>query len=166
METLSCSSPTHLKRKSDDVQFEETKRPKLSTPSPPGDRDRDPAAEPEPTNNNYKTMEEPEPEVEPEEESYGSDSERSAETMAAMRDEMFQKYQPWLLATYGDNKKTKTITLKKYDRIVRTLYGLIPVMAENSKFRFWIRTKGFCLGPPDSSGKQELFVATPRVSTE
>ena len=33
------------------------------------------------------------------------------------RQEMFDKFQPWVLATYGDSAKTKTITLKKAIRI-------------------------------------------------
>ncbi|KAG8272310.1 hypothetical protein J6590_043788 [Homalodisca vitripennis] len=165
METIKCSSPITLKRKADEPPcFEEGKRSKLEPTSPTPE----PPVEFESVNNNYKTADDDGEEAEGE--SFGSDSEppepveRSAENMATMRDEMFQRYQPWLLGAYGDLKKTKTITLKKYDRIVRTLRGLIPNMAENSKFRFWIRTKGFCLGPPDTSGKQELYVACPRVA--
>ena len=30
---------------------------------------------------------------------------------------MFDKFQPWVLATYGDSAKTKTITLRKAARI-------------------------------------------------
>ena len=37
--------------------------------------------------------------------------------MAGPRQEMFAKFQPWVLATYGDSAKTKTITLKKAARI-------------------------------------------------
>ena len=33
------------------------------------------------------------------------------------RQEMFDKFQPWVLATYGDSAKTKTITLKKAIKI-------------------------------------------------
>ena len=38
--------------------------------------------------------------------------------------EMFDKFQPWVLATYGDSAKTKTITLKK---AIRIQAGLITV---------------------------------------
>lgn len=101
-----------------------------------------------------------------EDDSFGSDSEcGEAKEADGSRSEMFHRYQQWLLDAYGDLKKTKTITLKKYDRIVRTLRGLIPTVAENSKFRFWIRTKGFCLGPPDSSGEQQLLVSSLKVSS-
>ena len=34
---------------------------------------------------------------------------------------MFEKFQPWVLATYGDSAKTKTITTKKARRIVKLL---------------------------------------------
>ena len=37
------------------------------------------------------------------------------------RQEMFDKFQPWVLATYGDSAKTKTITMKKARRIVKLL---------------------------------------------
>ncbi len=34
---------------------------------------------------------------------------------------MFDKFEPWVLATYGDSAKTKTITRKKAARIVALL---------------------------------------------
>ena len=34
---------------------------------------------------------------------------------------MYDKFQPWVLATYGDSAKTKTITTKKAKRIVKLL---------------------------------------------
>ena len=37
--------------------------------------------------------------------------------MTNTRREMFDKFQPWVLATYGDSAKTKTITLRKAHRI-------------------------------------------------
>ncbi|GLG94807.1 Zinc finger protein 454, partial [Gryllus bimaculatus] len=61
---------------------------------------------------------------------------------------MFQHYQPWVIHTYGDSAKTKTITLRKYARIVRTLRGEETNSVENSKFRFWVKAKGFRLGQP------------------
>ena len=36
---------------------------------------------------------------------------------SGVRQEMFDKFQPWVLSTYGDSAKTKTITLKKAIRI-------------------------------------------------
>jgi hypothetical protein len=64
-----------------------------------------------------------------------------------MRD-MFDAFQPWVLATYGDSAKTKTITARKYARILRTLQGQEANSADNSKFRFWVKAKGFRVGPP------------------
>ena len=43
---------------------------------------------------------------------------------AAARQIMWDQYQPWVLATYGDAAKTKTITTKKYARIVALLKSL------------------------------------------
>ena len=39
----------------------------------------------------------------------------------AGRQEMFDKFQPWVLTTYGDSAKTKTITKKKAQRIAALL---------------------------------------------
>ena len=91
---------------------------------------------------------------------------------AAARKIMWDQYQPWVLSTYGDAAKTKTITTKKYARIVallRTLNGttLTPMLdkdgnlmatpetpvgsgstSEAAKFKLWVKSKGFHLGPP------------------
>ncbi|KAK0073533.1 hypothetical protein PV325_009574, partial [Microctonus aethiopoides] len=64
-------------------------------------------------------------------------------------DTMFMAYQPWVIKTYGDLAKTKTITVKKYARILRTLRGEEVNSAENSKFRFWVKSKGFHIGQPE-----------------
>ena len=40
---------------------------------------------------------------------------------AGARQDMFDKFQPWVLATYGDSAKTKTITRKKARRIAALL---------------------------------------------
>lgn len=64
------------------------------------------------------------------------------------KEDMLAAYQPWVIQTYGDLAKTKTITLKKYARILRTLRGEEIVSADNSKFRFWVKAKGFCVGQP------------------
>ncbi|XP_072745905.1 uncharacterized protein [Anoplolepis gracilipes] len=64
-------------------------------------------------------------------------------------DAMFNAYQPWVIKTYGDLAKTKTITIKKYARILRTLRGEEMNSAENSKFRFWVKSKGFHIGQPE-----------------
>jgi hypothetical protein len=64
-------------------------------------------------------------------------------------DSMFGAYQPWVIKTYGDLAKTKTITIRKYARILRTLRGEEVNSAENSKFRFWVKSKGFHIGQPE-----------------
>ncbi|XP_018321924.1 nucleolar protein 4 [Agrilus planipennis] len=64
------------------------------------------------------------------------------------KEDMLATYQPWVIQTYGDLAKTKTITIKKYARILRTLRGEETVSADNSKFRFWVKAKGFHVGKP------------------
>ncbi|XP_034242981.1 uncharacterized protein LOC117646254 [Thrips palmi] len=76
----------------------------------------------------------------------------AAVTASLHKAEMISSYQPWVILTYGDAAKTKTITLAKYARIVRTLRGEEVNSAENSKFRFWVRSKGFRLGAPEPDG--------------
>lgn len=60
---------------------------------------------------------------------------------------MYEAYQEWASRTYGDSAKTKTVTKKKYNRIVKILKGEESSNVENSKFRFWVKAKGFKLGP-------------------
>ncbi|XP_050673078.1 uncharacterized protein LOC126970968 isoform X2 [Leptidea sinapis] len=62
--------------------------------------------------------------------------------------DLFTTYQPWVIQTYGDLAKTKTITLKKYARILRTLRGEECNSSDSSKFRFWVKAKGFHVGKP------------------
>lgn len=59
--------------------------------------------------------------------------------------QVFKEYQEWALRTYGDAAKTKTVTKKKYERIVNILNGQESQCLENSKFRFWVKSKGFRL---------------------
>ncbi|XP_055633133.1 uncharacterized protein LOC129773544 [Toxorhynchites rutilus septentrionalis] len=72
------------------------------------------------------------------------------------RDQMFQIFQPWVIRTYGDRAKTKTITLKKQARIARALRGLEMNNPDSSKFRFWVKTKGFTTTKPPNF--QDIFV--------
>lgn len=80
------------------------------------------------------------------------------------KQEMYGIFQSWALQNYGDSGKTKTVTLKKYNRIVRTLAGEEQPNSENSKFRFWVKAKGFKLGPPppdeQTDEDQVLYVPT------
>ncbi|XP_059188544.1 nucleolar protein 4-like [Centropristis striata] len=72
--------------------------------------------------------------------------------------EMFGEFQDWCLRTYGDSGKTKTVTRRKYNKILQTL---IQGDEENSngvflhektnnhinaKFKFWVKSKGFQVG--------------------
>ena len=43
--------------------------------------------------------------------------EKEEDAMATSKEEMYAKFQPWVLATYGDSAKTKTITVRKAARI-------------------------------------------------
>ncbi|XP_065074686.1 uncharacterized protein LOC135698569 [Ochlerotatus camptorhynchus] len=71
------------------------------------------------------------------------------------RDQMFEIFQPWVIRTYGDRAKTKTITLKKQARIIRALKGQEMNNPDSSKFRFWVKTKGFTTNKPE--GFQNIF---------
>ena len=64
----------------------------------------------------------------------------------ALNESVVTEYCSWAQRTYGDSAKTKTVTRKKYERIVRILNGEEPNNVENSKFRFWVKSKGFRLG--------------------
>ena len=83
------------------------------------------------------------------------------------RDEMYEIYQSWALQNYGDTGKTKTVTHRKYQRIVGILTGEEAATSENSKFRFWVKAKGFRLGPSAKdvqSAEQTLYIPTKSVS--
>ncbi|XP_055680797.1 uncharacterized protein LOC129788612 isoform X2 [Lutzomyia longipalpis] len=64
------------------------------------------------------------------------------------REKMIELYQPWVLKTYGDLAKTKTITLRKQARIIKTLSGQETNNPDSSKFRFWVKAKGFTTERP------------------
>ncbi|XP_054842023.1 nucleolar protein 4 isoform X2 [Eublepharis macularius] len=81
--------------------------------------------------------------------------------------DMYRQFQDWCLRTYGDSGKTKTVTRKKYERIVQLLNGSESSSTDNAKFKFWVKSKGFQLGNPDEvsgggaaggGGKQVLYV--------
>lgn len=86
---------------------------------------------------------------------------------------MYDAYQAWALRTYGDSAKTKTVTRKKYNRIVKILKGEESSSVENSKFRFWVKAKGFRIGPVDETendasldaqcGEEVLYVASSKT---
>ncbi|XP_076329321.1 nucleolar protein 4-like isoform X2 [Tachypleus tridentatus] len=64
------------------------------------------------------------------------------------KEDMYDNYKSWAMKTYGDSAKTKTVTRKKYSRIMKILKGEEHSNTENSKFRFWVKAKGFRIGPP------------------
>lgn len=76
----------------------------------------------------------------------GISSATGLNALDALNESVVVEYQEWAQRTYGDSAKTKTVTRKKYERIVRILNGEEPNNVENSKFRFWVKSKGFRLG--------------------
>ncbi|XP_075682411.1 nucleolar protein 4 isoform X5 [Rhinoderma darwinii] len=75
--------------------------------------------------------------------------------------DMYRHFQDWCLRTYGDSGKTKTVTRKKYDRIVQLLNGSESSSTDNAKFKFWVKSKGFQLGTAEEGSpgdKQVLYV--------
>ncbi|KAK6479355.1 nucleolar protein 4-like, partial [Huso huso] len=92
--------------------------------------------------------------------------------------DMFREFQEWCLRTYGDSGKTKTVTRRKYNKILQTLLqgeesgdsGFIENNHVNAKFKFWVKSKGFQVGSSAaasshseqkkgaSSGKPMLYV--------
>ncbi|XP_010787723.1 nucleolar protein 4-like [Notothenia coriiceps] len=72
--------------------------------------------------------------------------------------EMFGAFQDWCLRTYGDTGKTKTVTRRKYNKILQTLVqgdeensnGVFLHEKSNNhinaKFKFWVKSKGFQVG--------------------
>ncbi|ALC39632.1 CG16879 [Drosophila busckii] len=69
--------------------------------------------------------------------------------LTSEREVIYELFQPWALKTYGDQAKTKTITLRKKARILKALEGKEHSRPDSSKFRFWVKTKGFTTKRPD-----------------
>ncbi|XP_069477093.1 nucleolar protein 4 isoform X4 [Ambystoma mexicanum] len=88
---------------------------------------------------------------------------RAARPMEGPEWDMQRHFQDWCLRTYGDSGKTKTVTRRKCERIAQLLLGVDAGSADNPKFRFWVKSKGFQLAgpgeaPPAAGGKQVLYV--------
>ncbi|XP_065356490.1 uncharacterized protein LOC135950894 [Calliphora vicina] len=66
------------------------------------------------------------------------------------RQHIYELFQPWALKTYGDQAKTKTITMRKKVRILKALEGKEHSRPDSSKFRFWVKSKGFTTKRPES----------------
>ncbi|XP_022243327.1 nucleolar protein 4-like isoform X2 [Limulus polyphemus] len=93
-----------------------------------------------------------------------------SETVDMNKREMYDRFKCWAMKTYGDSAKTKTVTRKKYSRIMKILKGEEHSNAENSKFRFWVKAKGFRIGPPTGQrseggrSDQVLYVPCTKLS--
>lgn len=58
-------------------------------------------------------------------------------------------YAEWIQKQYdGPGCRAKIVGRTKYDQIVRAVKGELRRAADNSKFRFWVRAKGFRMGRP------------------
>merc|ERR550539_1246504 len=89
----------------------------------------------------------------------------SASSSVTSRQEMLELFQPWVLATYGDSAKTKTITLRKAHRIQALLRSeekpepisvSEPAGSEAAKFRLWVKSKGLALTRPGEPEPMEV----------
>ncbi|MBN3275944.1 NOL4 protein, partial [Polyodon spathula] len=99
--------------------------------------------------------------------------------------DMFREFQDWCLRTYGDSGKTKTVTRRKYNRILQTLLqgeesgdsGFIENNHVDAKFKFWVKSKGFQVGSnaaatshseqkKGASGKPVLYVPVKATISE
>lgn len=83
---------------------------------------------------------------------------------SSMEDEkkdMFDSFYYWAVQNYGDSGKTKTVTRKKYQRITDILTGDEAPTAGNSKFRFWVKAKGFRVGPEDGVNMEKTCLYVP-----
>uniref|UniRef100_A0A0E9SFZ6 Nucleolar protein 4 n=1 Tax=Anguilla anguilla TaxID=7936 RepID=A0A0E9SFZ6_ANGAN len=79
--------------------------------------------------------------------------------------DMYRQFQDWCLGTYGDSGKTKTVTRKKYERIVQLLNGSESNSSDNAKFKFWVKSKGFQLGVPDDNSEEKQVLYVPVKTT-
>jgi len=60
-------------------------------------------------------------------------------------------YAEWVRKQYdGPGCRAKIVGRAKYEQIVRAVRGELRRAADNSKFRFWVRAKGFRMGRPSS----------------
>ncbi|CAD7086257.1 unnamed protein product [Hermetia illucens] len=84
------------------------------------------------------------------EEANGGDEDIKKLKLNSVKDQMFEIFQPWALKTYGDQAKTKTITRRKKNRILKALDGKEQNNPDSSKFRFWVKSKGFTVQRPQN----------------
>ncbi len=93
---------------------------------------------------------------------------RRSRSPAVSEAEMFGDFQEWCLHTYGDSGKTKTVTQRKYNKILQTLLQsddsegvYIESNQINAKFKFWVKSKGFQVGNTDGKPNENGAVDGP-----
>ncbi|KAM4737930.1 nucleolar protein 4-like [Anableps anableps] len=81
------------------------------------------------------------------------DAPKRSRSPVVLEAEMFREFQDWCLRTYGDSGKTKTVTRRKYNKIMQTLLQndepdgvYVDNSHINAKFKFWVKSKGFQVG--------------------
>ncbi|KAM9785765.1 nucleolar protein 4-like [Neosynchiropus ocellatus] len=81
------------------------------------------------------------------------DAPKRSRSPMVLEAEMFAEFQDWCLRTYGDSGKTKTVTRRKYNKIMQTLLQsdesdgvYVDNSHINAKFKFWVKSKGFTVG--------------------
>ncbi|MED6241559.1 hypothetical protein ATANTOWER_019659, partial [Ataeniobius toweri] len=81
------------------------------------------------------------------------DAPKKSRSPVVLEAEMFREFQDWCLRTYGDSGKTKTVTRRKYNKIMQTLLQndepdgvYVDNSHINAKFKFWVKSKGFQVG--------------------
>lgn len=78
--------------------------------------------------------------------------------MAELQQEQYEEqhrrwYAEWIQKQYdGPGCRAKIVGRTKYEQIVRAVRGELRRAADNSKFRFWVRAKGFRMGRPTPTG--------------
>ncbi|XP_055747834.1 nucleolar protein 4-like [Salvelinus fontinalis] len=101
-----------------------------------------------------------------------TDITKRSQSPVVLEAEMFREFQDWCLRTYGDSGKTKTVTRRKYNKIMQTLLQneesdsmYVDNSHINAKFKFWVKSKGFQVGSnilgehkKGASGKPVLYV--------
>ncbi|XP_029107577.1 nucleolar protein 4-like [Scleropages formosus] len=82
-----------------------------------------------------------------------TEARKGSRSPVVLEAEMFSEFQDWCLRTYGDSGKTKTVTRRKYNKIMQTLLQgdeadgvFVESSTINAKFKFWVKSKGFQVG--------------------
>ncbi|XP_034091623.1 LOW QUALITY PROTEIN: nucleolar protein 4-like [Gymnodraco acuticeps] len=88
------------------------------------------------------------------------DAPKRSRSPVVLEAEMFGEFQDWCLRTYGDSGKTKTVTRRKYNKIMQTLLQSdesdgVYMDNINAKFKFWVKSKGFTVGTNVLGGEKK-----------